>query len=182
MVEADHTVEEVSSADMPAAGLAEVRRLMDAAFGDRFSEEDWGHALGGRHFIIRGPEGSIVSHASVVARQLEISGHRLLTAYVEAVATQPAFQGRGCATAVMRAVDEFVQVHFELGALSSGAPGFYERLGWIRWRGATWCRHGEDLIRTADEDGGVLVLPTRSSPAMTFEEDIAVAWRGGDVW
>lgn len=175
-------VDEVDSADMPAAQLTGIRRLVDAAFGDRFSEEDWRHALGGRHFVVRGAEGAVVSHASVVPRQLEVSGHRLSTGYVEAVATLPAFRGRGFATAVMLAVGEFIQVQFELGALSSGVPGFYEKLGWIRWRGATWCRQGESLTRTPEEDGGVLVLPTRSSPSMTFEEDIAVEWRSGDVW
>jgi aminoglycoside 2'-N-acetyltransferase I len=55
-------------------------------------------------------------------------------------------------------------------------------LGWIRWRGATWCRNGERLTRTTDEDGGVFVLPTRTSPMMTFEEDIAADWRSGEVW
>lgn len=181
-MEGGRRIEELDSADMPATSLTEIRRLMDEAFGDRFSEDDWRHALGGTHFVIRGPAGTIVSHASVVARQLEISGRRLSTGYVEAVATQPAFRRKGHATAVMRAVAAFVQVRFELGALSSGVPGFYEKLGWIRWRGATWCRQGDRLTRTADEDGGVLVLPTRSSPEMTYEEDIAVEWRTGDVW
>lgn len=162
--------------------LQAVRRLMSAAFGERFSEEDWQHATGGTHFFIRGPEGSVVSHASVVARSLESSGAQMSTGYVEAVATQPEFQRRGLATAVMLRVADFVEERFELGALSSGKPAFYEKLGWIRWRGATWCRRGGDLFRTADEDGGVFVLPLRHSPPLDFEGDIAVEWRSGDVW
>jgi hypothetical protein len=101
--------------------------------------------------------------------------------YVEAVATRPEFQGRGLATAIMGAVAAFIQAHFELGALS-GDPDFYERVGWVRWRGATWCREGESLTRTADEEGDVLVLPTRAGPPLDVQGDIAVEWRSGDVW
>lgn len=171
------TTEEMSAVDLRA-----VRRLMSDAFGERFSEEDWQHAIGGTHFFIRGPEGGIVSHASVVARSMESSKARMSTGYVEAVATQPELQGRGLATAVMLKVADFVEERFELGALSSGKSAFYERVGWMRWRGATWCRKGDDLLRTADEDGGVFVLSFRHSPPLDFEGDIAVEWRSGDVW
>lgn len=182
-------VSEASLADVPRlagirAGdtdLLGIRRLMNAAFGDRFSEEDWRHAIGGRHFFIRNPAGTIVAHAAVVGRTLEASGYQLSTGYVEAVATQPELQGRGLASAVMGAVAEFIQRRFDVGALS-GDPGFYEKLGWIRWRGPTWCRDGENLTRTADDDGGVLVLPTRRCPPLDLEGDIAVEWRRGDVW
>ena len=175
------TVEEANTADLPYADLSEIRRLMDAAFGDRFSEEDWSHALGGRHFLVRGPGDTVICHASVVGRKLGASGHQLSAGYVEAVATQPEFQREGLATAVMRAVAGYIHGHFQIGALS-GDPEFYEKLGWNRWRGATWCRGREGLFRTADEDGGVLVLPTRSSPRLDFDGDIAVEWRPGDVW
>lgn len=179
---ADHwTVEEADSPDLAAADLSAIRRLMDAAFGDRFSEEDWKHALGGRHFFIRDYEGIIVSHAAVVGRTLETGGHHFSSGYVEAVATQPEFQGRGLATTIMGAVAEFIRGRFELGALS-GDPAFYQRLGWSRWRGATWCRDGERLTRTDDEDGGVLVLLTQAGPPLDVQGDIAVEWRNGDVW
>lgn len=178
----DRNVELVATGDLSDADVQSVRRLMKAAFGDRFSEEDWRHATGGTHFLIRGPGDRVISHASVVGRRLELSGVRMSTGYVEAVATQPEFQGKGLATAVMLEVAEFLEGHFALGALSSGAPGFYERLGWLRWRGATWCRQEGQLIRTADEDGGVLVLAMSHSPPLDFEGDIAVEWRSGDVW
>lgn len=176
------TVEEAASSSLSPADLSEIRDLMDVAFGERFSEEDWAHAVGGRHFFIRSPEGSVVSHASVVGRTLEISGRTLSTGYVEAVATRPDLRGKGLATAIMRAVADHVDEHFRLGALSSGLVGFYERLGWIRWRGATWCRGEAGVFRTADEDGGVLVLPTRTGPPADVEGDIVVDWREGDVW
>lgn len=181
MFEVLWTIQEAETADLSDTDLAEIRRLMDVAFGARFSEEDWSHAFGGRHFFIRGPDGTIVSHASVVGRMVEVSDHQVSAGYVEAVATQPEFRNRGLATAVMHAVAKFIQEHFQLGALS-GDPDLYEKLGWIRWRGPTWCRGEGGMVRTADEDGGVLVLPTPSSPPLDFEEDIAVEWRRGDVW
>jgi aminoglycoside 2'-N-acetyltransferase I len=181
MTKMEWTVESVSTADLSTGDLSGIRQLMNAAFGDRFSEEDWNHALGGWHFLVRGSEGDIISHASVVPRKLEVSGQRISAGYVEAVATQPEFQGRGLATAVMRVVADFIGGRFQIGALS-GDPSFYERLEWQRWGGMTWCRRGESLSRTADEDGGILVLPTRSTPPLDLEGDIAVDWRDGDVW
>jgi aminoglycoside 2'-N-acetyltransferase I len=154
---------------------------MDDAFGDRFSEEDWSHARGGAHFVIRDPGGAIVSHASVVPRTLEVSGREFATGYVEAVATRPELQRRGLATAVMRAAADFIRDRYELGALSSGSD-FYERRGWLRWRGATWYRVGDEVVRTADEDGGVFVLPVGSGDSLDLDGDIVADWRTGDVW
>jgi GNAT superfamily N-acetyltransferase len=154
---------------------------MAAAFGERFSEEDWGHALGGWHFFVRGSEGNIISHASVVPRKLEVSDQPLSAGYVEAVATQPEFQGKGLATAIMRVVGGFIDDRFQIGALS-GDPEFYGRLGWKPWKGKTWYRRGEEVIRTAEEDGGILVVLTRTSPPLDLEEDIRADWRDGDVW
>lgn len=59
------------------------------------------------------------SHASVVPRRLEVSGDVLSAGYVEAVATDPRFQRKGLATAVMRAVAAFIEGRYRMGALSS---------------------------------------------------------------
>ena len=48
--------------------------------------------------------------------------------------------------------------HFELGALATGRWSFYERLGWERWRGPTFARDGDEVIRTEDDDDAVMVL------------------------
>jgi aminoglycoside 2'-N-acetyltransferase I len=181
MVDQSFTVQEAPSAELSASDLGQIRRLMDEAFGDRFSDDDWSHALGGTHFVVRDPQGTIVSHASVVRRRLEVSGRGLATGYVEAVATRPRLQRRGLATGVMRAVAGFIRTGYELGALSSGSA-FYERLGWLRWRGPTWCRAGDDVVRTTEEDGGVLVLPVGADEPLDLDGDIVADWRTGDVW
>lgn len=164
--------------------VAELRELFGAAWGsdsDEFTDEDWDHALGGLHFILEDSE-AIVAHASVVERELHASGCRLATGYVEAVATWPRHQRRGYGSAVMREVDEYIDQTFQLGALDTGSSAFYERLGWVAWRGPTFVRTDSGLIRTPEEDGNVLVRLTPRSPELDLSAPISCDWRPGDVW
>jgi len=166
------------------AELGSIRSLMEAAFGtgeEAFADDDWQHALGGTHFLLE-VDGEIVSHASVVERQLEIGGRPFRTGYVEAVATAPDRQGRGYGTAVMRAATDHIRETFELGALGTGAHRFYERLGWETWRGPASVRTPDGETRTPDDEGDILVLRTASSPPFELTEPISCEWRPGDVW
>ncbi len=155
--------------------------LMDEAFEGGFQPEDWDHALGGVHAIAFRGE-TICAHASVVHRTLWVAGRPLRCGYVEAVAVLPPLQGQGLGTAVMQALEPTIR-RYELGALSTGEHHFYARLGWERWRGRTWVRSGTRLIRTEEEDDGVMVLRTPSTPpAMSLESYIACESRPGDAW
>src|SRR4051794_424799 len=79
--------------------------------------------------------GRLVSHAVVTTRWLQPTGLPLLrTAYVDAVATLPDYQGRGFGSAVMRGLAAAV-TDFDIACLETGRVGFYARLGWERWRG-----------------------------------------------
>jgi aminoglycoside 2'-N-acetyltransferase I len=113
---------------------------------------------------------------------LYTGGHRLATGYVEAVATWPSHQRRGHGSALMREVGEYIDETFELGALDTGSSAFYERLGWVVWRGPTYVRTDSGLLRTADEDGQVLVRLTPASPALDLSAPISCDSRPGDVW
>ena len=146
-----------------------------------FTEHDWQHALGGLHFVAE-QDGDVVSHASVVQREIHIGGVPFRTGYVEAVATKPAWRRRGYGSALMRDVARHIADEYELGALGTGSQPFYERLGWQVWRGPSYVRteHGDE--RTPDEDGYILVLPTPSSPALDLTASISCDWRPGDVW
>jgi aminoglycoside 2'-N-acetyltransferase I len=178
-------IRRLTTQELTAGDVDQIRELMRVAFeGDEhggFSEEDWQHSIGGVHFILR-LDGVLVAHASVVERELEISGAPIKTGYVEAVATEPARQGQGYGTAVMREVNSYVTDGYALGALGTGSQGFYERLGWQIWRGPTGVRTPTGVQRTADEDGYILVLPTPSSPALDLDALITCGWRPGDVW
>ena len=165
--------------------IAAIRELLDAAFWDeedeRFTEEDWQHSIGGIHVVLD-VQGEIVAHASVVERELQVAGRPMRTGYVEAVATAPAHQRRGYGTQVMQAIAEEIRAEYELGALGTGEIAFYERLGWRVWRGPTSVRTADGERRTFDEDGGIMVLLTASTPAIELDAPISCEWRPGDVW
>ncbi len=161
--------------------LEAIRALLDRAFAGGFTETDWEHSLGGRH-VAAIEDGAIVAHASVVHRRLDVGDSRFDTGYVEAVATEPARQGFGLGTALMRQVADLITAHNEFGALSTGEHHFYERLGWERWRGPTFVRDGDELIRTPDEDDGIMVLRFGPSAGLDLHAPICCDARSGDDW
>ncbi|MGH2691599.1 MAG: GNAT family N-acetyltransferase [Actinomycetota bacterium] len=177
-------VRKVASDELSPDEVAAIREMLRAAFeGDpeeEFTDEDWDHATGGLHFILE-EDGMVAAHASVVERELHTSGHRLVTGYVEAVATRPDLQRRGHGSALMREVGEYIDRAFQLGALG-GEPAFYERLGWVVWEGPTSVRTESGLIRTPEEDGYVLVRLTPTTPELDLSAPISCEWRSGDVW
>lgn len=162
-----------------------IRTLMDAAFGDdeeeRFTEADWQHAIGGTHVVLE-VDGGLVTHASVVEREIHVAGRPLRTGYVEAVATAPERQGAGFGSIVMTEVTAFIRDGFELGMLGTGRHSFYERLGWVVWAGQAFVRTADGLRRTPDEEGDLLVLRTATTPPLDDRATISCDWRPGDVW
>jgi aminoglycoside 2'-N-acetyltransferase I len=178
------TIREVPTSDLDPAGIAELRALFAAAWaakGGRFEEEDWRHATGGTH-ILALVDGRIVAHGALVPRLLEVESRRVDAGYVEAVATDPRAWGRGHGTTVMERVGELIQAGYEVGALSTDAHRFYERLGWERWLGPTFVRTSAGVERTPDDDGGIMVLRTRRTPPFALSGPIVCEWRPGDVW
>ena len=177
-------VRRLRTEELSAQEVAALRDLFRAAWSDdpeAFTEEDWEHATGGIHLIVE-DEGEIVAHAAVVERDLETNGHRLRTGYVEAVATDPARQRRGHGTAVMQEAGWYIDAAFQLGALDTGLPGFYQRLDWVVWEGPTLVRTSSGPVRTPDDDGAVMVKLTPSTPQLDVTEPISCEWRSGDVW
>jgi aminoglycoside 2'-N-acetyltransferase I len=175
----------VATAALTAQEVAAIRELMVVAFGsdeeERFTDEDWDHSIGGVHFVLD-IDGVIVSHASVVERDLHIDGRSLRTGYVEAVATAPERQGTGLGSRALTDVAAYIGERFELGALGSGRHSFYERLGWQTWAGPSSVRTPDGTNRTPDDDGYIFVLPTPSSPSLDITAPISCDWRPGDVW
>ena len=175
----------LTTTDLGPSEVAAIRAIIDDAFGpgeeERFTDDDWDHAVGGVHFVLD-VAGVIVSHASVVERTLEVAGRPLRTGYVEAVATAPAAQGLGYGSQVMTEATDWIHERFELGCLGTGRHHFYERLGWLTWHGPSSVRTSDGLRRTAEDDGYLMVLRTRSSPALDLGAPISCEWRPGDVW
>ena len=180
----DPRVRRLGTDELTAAEVDALRALLWEAFEsdeDPFTEDDWEHALGGRHFLLE-QDGRVVAHAAVVEREIVVAGRPLRTGYVEAVAVAPSLQGRGFGTAVMREATAYVRGRFELGVLGTGSHHFYERLGWIRWRGPSSVLTPDGLRPTPDDDGFLMVLPTRSTPALDPTDPIVCGWRPGAVW
>jgi aminoglycoside 2'-N-acetyltransferase I len=169
--------------DLTPTDLGSMRALFAAAWShDAYTADDWDNLSGGLHFVVE-LEGRLASHAAVVERELWTGPHRLRTGYVEAVATRPELQRRGLATRAMRAANEHIAATYALGGLDSGSPGFYERLGWERWRGPTFVRTDRGEERTEQEDGSVMILRTPETPAdLDLDAPISCEWRPGDVW
>lgn len=141
------SVRQVSTDELMAREISALCALFEASWtdeGDEFTEEDFAHASGGQQFVIEA-EGEILSHASVVERELHTGGLRLSTGYVEGVATLPAHRRRGFATAIMERVGDHVDRTFQLGALGSGLLAFYQRLGWFVWQGPTCLKRTIDF-------------------------------------
>ena len=171
----------LTTAEVPPELLAAARDLCDRAFGARFEATDWDHALGGWHALaLEGAE--LVAHASLVDRVLYVGGRGLRAGYVEAVATDPDRQGTGLGSLVMAPLAAVIRAETELGALSTGAHGFYQRLGWERWRGPTYVRRNGQPVRTAEEDDGVMVLRHGPSLGLDLSAGIACDQRSGDDW
>lgn len=163
------------------AELAEIRRLLDEAFDGDFNDDDWMHCVGGVHVLAYSGE-ALVAHGSVVSRTLRCGGRSFRTGYVEAVAVRPGLQGKGHGRTVMQLATEQIKRGYELGALcaSDRGLGFYQRLGWLLWRGPSYVDAPEGLLPTPDEDGAVLVLPVSEQPDL--DQPIVCDWREGDVW
>ena len=175
----------VATGDLTGGEIATLRELLWAAFADvdgGMTEDDWAHAIGGVHVLLeRG--GRLVGHASVVERELHADGRQLRTGYVEAVGVDSRFQRMGFGSRLMAEVGSYVAERFELGALATGTPEFYERQGWLRWTGPTYVRTATGQVRTPEDDGGILVLPTPTSPpSLDRSASISCGWRPGDVW
>jgi aminoglycoside 2'-N-acetyltransferase I len=126
-------------------------------------------------------EGTPISHALWVTRWLQPAGLPLLrTAYVEAVATEPAYRGRGFATALMRRLADEIQGGYELGGLSPADRGLYFALGWQLWRGPLFVRTTEGLVPTPGERA--MILRLSKTPPLDLDAPLSVEWREGEVW
>jgi aminoglycoside 2'-N-acetyltransferase I len=173
-------VRRFATAEASAEVLTEIRELLDRVFDD-FEAEDWEHTVGGVHVVVE-DRGVVVAHASVVPRLLEVAGRPLRTGYVEGVGTAPERQRQGLGTAAMMEVGQIVRDTYEMGALGTGEHLFYERLGWERWRGPTYARRSKELIRTAADDDGVMVLRFGPSADVDLTAPISCEARSGDDW
>jgi aminoglycoside 2'-N-acetyltransferase I len=135
---------------------------------------------GGRHFLAYRAE-ELVSHAVVTTRWLQPADQPLLkTAYVDAVATLPLYQGQGYGSAVIRHLAENI-ADYEIACLETDIPAFYARLGWEAWRGALAGRGEHGLIPTPAQTG-IMILRLTRTPVLELDRGLTIECQGGRIW
>lgn len=168
---------------VPAAGISPT--LLDAIYAlcQRAYGEDLRALFATFQDVTHVPgflDGVLVAHAMWVTRWLQPgNAPPLRTAYVEMVATEPRFQRRGFATAVMRHLADAISA-YDLGALSPAETSVYARLGWVFWRGPLFIRADQQLIPTPDEQVMILRLP--QTPPLDLDQPLSAEWRLGELW
>ena len=170
-------IEIVRRAELSPHRYQEVLALCERAYHEDLSHlmatfDDPTHVLG---YL----DGELVSHALWIARTLTYQGMPLRCAYVEAVATEPRYQGRGYASHVLRTLAAAI-ASFDVGALSPSDPAYYTRLGWEQWQGPLAVATGEGVTPTPDEEVMILRLP--NTPPLDLHEGLIAPWRVGEIW
>ena len=174
----------VGAEDLDRAARAEIIELCESAYGESFAR--WFDELPGSvHVLARDDRRELVSHAAWVTRWLQPDGHAVLrTAYVEAVATAPARQGRGLATAVLSHLADRLRGDstWELAALSRRTPRSMRvsvgSSGRARW-GSGAVMQLNRLRRT----NKVMILRLPRTPANLATTALLTAeWRNGEPW
>ncbi|MFG2736230.1 GNAT family N-acetyltransferase [Streptomyces harbinensis] len=174
------------TAYLDPATRTELRALLDEAFDGEFTDEDWSHTLGGLHALIRAADGRIIGHGAVIQRRLLHGGQTIRTGYLEGVAVRAGHRGHGHGAALLTVLEDIVRRAYDLGALGSSedARAFYAARGWRQWQGPTSVLTAEGPAPTADDDGGVYVLPVLPPADLPLDLGGALScdWRDGDVW
>ena len=177
----DTTVAFAATEDLDPGTRAEIVQVCIAAHDEQDFERLFTFIpSGGRHFMAyRGKE--LVSHAVVTTRWLHIGGvRRVKTAYVDAVATRPAYQRQGYGTAVLQLLAENVD-DYDICCLETDRRQFYERLGWQLWRGALAGVSDAGVIPTPDQHG-VMILRLRRTPELDLDGELTIECDGERIW
>jgi len=103
----------------------------------------------------------------------------LKTAYVDAVSTDPAYQGRGIGSSVMRHLASVIQ-EYELACLETERVSFYTQVGWEEWRGPLAGRKGTELLPTLDQKG-IMILRLARTPPLNLDGSLTVEY-DGRIW
>jgi aminoglycoside 2'-N-acetyltransferase I len=136
---------------------------------------------GGLH-VLAFADKQLVSHALVTTRWLQPEGHPVLrTAYIDAVATLPGFQGQGHGSALMQSLASRIDGECVIGCLETDRVEFYERLGWKLWRGPLAGRSEHGLIPTP-EQRGIMVLQLSQTPALDLDSMLTIECQPSRIW
>lgn len=171
----------IRTKDVDQTLRSEIVRLCIAAHDEQDFENLFSYLPeDGLHVLASNAE-QLVGHAVVTTRWLQPSSLPLLrTAYVDAVATSPEYQGRGIGSALMRHLETVVADH-EIACLETDRPEFYRRLGWEEWRGPLGGRSGERLILTPEQEG-IMILRLPATPRLDLNQQLTIEAGELRIW
>jgi aminoglycoside 2'-N-acetyltransferase I len=178
----DFVVTAMRTEDISAVTRTQIIQVCVAAH----REEDFKNLFsyvpsGGWHFLAY-QEDDLVSHALVTTRWLQPQGHLLLkTAYIDAVSTLPAYQGKGYGSALMRRLAADIDNEYAIACLETDRESFYDRLGWEAWLGPLAGRSDQGLVPTP-EQRGVMVLRLSQTPALDLNSMLTIECQTGRIW
>jgi aminoglycoside 2'-N-acetyltransferase I len=113
----------------------------------------------------------------VTARRLQPESLPVLrTAYVDAVATLPAYQGQGIGHRLMQHLASLLD-DFEIACLETDRVAFYAGLGWELWRGPLTGRRGSELLPTPDQTG-IMILRLPRTPPLDLDGTLVIDYDG----
>jgi aminoglycoside 2'-N-acetyltransferase I len=136
---------------------------------------------GGWHFLAYHDD-DLVSHAVVTTRWLQPEGQSFLkTAYIDAVATLPAYQGLGYGSDLMRQLASKIDSEYQIACLETERETFYERLGWEVWRGPLAGRSEAGLIPTPNQTG-IMILRLSPTPTLDLNQGLSIECQAERIW
>ena len=183
MDEHDFSMRIASLSVLPTRALTRPTRDAIVAMCTRAFAQDFGNLfdfVSDSMHVLAYHDDMLIGHACWAARWLQPAGYApIRTAYVDAVATDPGYQGRGVGSAVIRRLIQEIQP-YDLGGLSTRRVSFYTLLGWERWRGPTAMRVSGDLVPTPDDT--VMILRTPTTPPLDTTTLLIADYRAGQAW
>jgi aminoglycoside 2'-N-acetyltransferase I len=170
------------SPQLDLATRSRLRQLWDQAFGDRFTDANADHAFGGVHVLARDSD-RLIGHASAVPRMIRFGDEPWRQiGYVEAVAVDPGRQRSGVGRRTMEVLHAELASRWPAALLSTGrATGFYESLGWHRWRGPTFTETATGLVQNHNH-GGLMILRFDPTIAPDVSASVICEDRPGNSW
>jgi aminoglycoside 2'-N-acetyltransferase I len=174
------TVTSAHTEELDAATRAAIIHVCRTAH----QEDDFQHLFsyipaGGLH-VLAYREVELIGHAVVTARRLQPEGLPVLrTAYVDAVATLPAYQGQGIGHRLMRHLASLLD-DFEIACLETDRVPFYAGLGWELWRGPLAGRSASELRPTPDQTG-IMILRLARTPPLDLDGMLVIE-HDGRLW
>ncbi len=126
-------------------------------------------------------DAQMIGHAVVSTRWLQPEGLPILRcAYIDEVAVSKTEQGKGVGKAMMQHVASII-TDYEIAALETGVPAFYQTVGWQLWRGALAGRGKQGLIPTPQQRG-IMILRLPKTPLLNLDGLLTIEDQTERIW